>query len=287
MVKKAIGYLLLYWVSCMPTFAQENPWSCSAGSGVLQYLGDLSASPFSSEKTLHPYLYVAVNHQLTAVIGSSLGFMRGRVSAADSLIGKKELRNAHFRSPITDFHFLIDVDLQEAWRGFRRKSGLTKRLDHLRLVSGPKLIFGIGYFHFNPEAQYAGKWYRLQPLGTEGQRTALDYPSPYRLWQMNLKVGGELGFQLNRRWRLDVFGHYTLLFTDYLDDVGGTYADYNDLAQLPNGELVTNLTYRRSNGAIAKKGTPRANPETNDRYVNLGLKLRYTIGRGELKQMRL
>jgi hypothetical protein len=284
---KVIFGSLLCCVLVLPVNAQTNPWSVSAGSGVSFYLGDLSYRPLSSTELMHPFAYVSLNYQMNAVFGTHLGFFLGKVSGADSLAGNKGQRDFHFKSNITDFHFLLDVDLPAAWRGLRRKSGLTKRLDHLPLIAGPKLIGGVGYFHFNPKAYYAGEWYALQPLGTEGQQTDLNYPDPYRLWQLNIKAGGEIGFHLNRRWRIDLFMHYTILFTDYLDDVGGYYPEYSDLAAMPNGELLTEFAYRRKDNALPKSGNPRGNPQSNDRYMSVGLKLNYTIGKGDLRQLRL
>ena len=54
----------------------------------------------------------------------------------------------------------------------------------------PYILAGIGYFHFNPQANLNDNYVDLQPLHTEGQGFA-EYPNvkEYKLSQINFPVG--------------------------------------------------------------------------------------------------
>ena len=278
-------FLILIWTGCKAQLQQER-FSLSAGSGGMYYLGDLTVDKLPQKKQLYPYFYLSARQHLSPVFSIDLAFMRGKVGAADSLTSRKALRNFHFRSPISDFHLLLGIDMRTFIRNMWKKDGIKKRFDHMEVLDGPRIMIGAGYFHFNPEASHEGKWWHLQPLGTEGQNIGGDYPDPYRLWQFNLKLGGEIGFRVSRHLRFDLYGAYSFLFTDYLDDVSGDFPDYNELLEAPRGELASEFTYRLRSNPNPVKGAQRGNPEIRDAYLNLGVKVTYIFSRAQLDQMK-
>ncbi|MEM9022791.1 MAG: hypothetical protein AAGB22_03560, partial [Bacteroidota bacterium] len=139
---------------------------------------------------------------------------------------------------------------------------------------------GLGIVNFNPQGQLNDTWFDLQPLGTEGQNIVNgteDYPEPYSLWQFNVKLGVETTFYVQERLELDIWAHYTFLFTDYLDDVGGQYPNRTELLNAPEGELAAQFSFRDVDGGGRRAGSDRANPDNNDGFMNFGVSASYRI----------
>ena len=105
---------------------------------------------------------------------------------------------------------------------------------------------GLGLFYFNPEAQYLdGKWYKLKPLRTEGQGLAtvnidgktIEPGRDYSLLQFCIPLGIGFKYPINREWSIGLEYSITKTFTDYLDDVSGTYYP-NDAIRAAYGDVA-------------------------------------------------
>ena len=72
---------------------------------------------------------------------------------------------------------------------------------------------------------YQGRWYNLQPIGTEGQGSAFSDEKTYSLTQFSIPFG--VGLKVNTSKNIGINFEWGLrkTFTDYLDDVSGKYAD--------------------------------------------------------------
>ena len=126
---------------------------------------------------------------------------------------------------------------------------------------------GLGSFHFNPQAQYQGAWYNLQPLGTEGQGTQ-EYPNrmPYQLNQVYIPFGMGVRFTLSTTWFLNIELRANKTFTDYLDDVSLTYAA-PDILMAQGGPLAVALADRTGEirpGTSQPTGGPRGGLKSTD-----------------------
>lgn len=145
----------------------------------------------------------------------------------------------------------------------------------------PFVMGGVSMFHFNPKTEYKGQTYELQPLGTEGQGL-IQYPdkNKYALTQFALPVGGGFKFALSKSLRLTLEYMHNFSSTDYLDDVSGSYADY-DLLYANNGPISANLGDRRNeiNPALPKikEGQVRGNPKKKDSFIYTGFTLSYVL----------
>lgn len=184
--------------------------------------------------------------------------------------GKAKLnRNLNFFSNNLEFNALYDYNF--------RSFGWDRYLHSFT----PYVFGGLALFHFNPKTTYKGKTYELQPLGTEGQGL-IAYPSKnkYSLTQVAIPIGGGLRFALGANYRLDLEFGYRFTFTDYLDDVSGTYAD-NDVLKANNGAISAALGDRRTEvnplNPLAKEGTLRGNPKRNDAYMFISINFRYVL----------
>ena len=129
-----------------------------ASYGFTNYLGDLDDN-FTFRFTEYG-MGVHVQRSLIDRLQLRASYYHGYMEAADreAVNTTNYKRNLSFRSNIDEialqavFRFLSDK------KGFQLRSKLT-----------PYAFAGIAFFHFNPQAELNGKWYDLQPLGTEGQ----------------------------------------------------------------------------------------------------------------------
>lgn len=266
------------------TMAQKGHVSVSLTPALLYYVGDLKSSPWPEKGYNNWSLGLDVNYQVSNVITVGLGYSRGKVSGADSLKPEEGIRNLHFEAPINDIRVLTYIDLN-AIRKAIWKSRLMGKQDWKRGLIGPEIILGGGVVNFTPRGHYEGQVYNLHKLGTEGQRiNGGGYPEPYSKWQINAKFGGSIGYALGRQFHVRAFGIYTMLFTDYLDDVGGVYPNYNDIQQQDNADVLGFFTYGGRDGAEVPEGKLRSNPDSNDGYVFIGLQLTYVMSKDQMRR---
>ncbi len=141
----------------------------------------------------------------------------------------------------------------------------------------PYIFAGPGLFHFNPTTiDKFGEKVNLHDYGTEGQGLAA-YPDrkPYSLTQFNIGFGGGVRFDLTEDLSLggEVFIRKT--FTDYLDDVSGSYVEPTDFTN-PYSAL---LSYRGDEVGKPFPGVsmPRGNPKSKDMFYTFQLKLTYRL----------
>jgi hypothetical protein len=156
----------------------------------------------------------------------------------------RRLRNLSFASDIWEghlageFHFL----------------GMQDR------IFSPYVMGGIAVFHFNPYA-YApvsagGQKVFLRPLSTEGQGlTGFPDRKTYQLTQVAVPLGAGVRMKLTDRITVGAEISYRITFTDYIDDVSGTYVDQNALLT-QRGPLAVQMAFR----------TPELPEHTTDPY---------------------
>ncbi len=237
-------------------------------------------------KTARPSygFYVAANYQnkivgrLEATFGQVCGFDSILKSVAASTYGRYE-RNLSFKSPITEFQLGVEIHPL-----FFLKYDDDNDKEPPRI--SPYGVVGVGYFHFNPQAELNGQWYDLQPLHTEGEGFP-EYPNRkvYKLSQINLSAGLGLKYEINSTLNARLEFLHRFLFTDYLDDVSTDYIDPSlfDLYLSPNqASLAKQLYYRKKElnpGDVTSVGDQRGDPTQNDSYFTIQLKIGFVFGR--------
>lgn len=182
-------------------------------------------------------------------------------------------RNLSFRSIIHELSGMIDFHVLTVNRFGKRPNKLLA-------------FTGIGFFAFNPQANYKGQWYDLQPLGTEGQgiisgkkkynKTSWNIPFGIG-YNVSISDNQELGFVLTMR----------KTFTDYIDDVSGKYYDNQKLTE-QNGEMsgiLADRSLQRDTGIVARPGSGRGDPRNNDNFAFI--QISYSIGLSFKKGQRL
>lgn len=240
--------------------------------GASNYQGDLASSEF---KVLTKQSDLAfggfLRYQFNESFALKLQVVKTELKAddANSSFDFLQQRNLRFFSP------LLDGSLQLEWYPLSANAEYETNFR-------PYISLGGSFFSFNPQATYQGVIYELQPLNTEGQGLAT-FPDrqPYQLFNGSALAGIGFKFLLNEDLTLgfSLTAHYT--FTDYLDDVSSTYADYNELA-FTYGLISADIAYQVDdffdiNQTAPLPDTPRGNPNLNDWFFIGGLTLSYNL----------
>ncbi len=240
--------------------------------GGANYQGDLASSEF---KVMTAQSNVAfggfLRYQLNESFALKLQVVKTELKAddANSSLDFLQQRNLRFFSPLLDGSFQVE------WYPFSANA-------QYQPVFMPYVSLGGSFFSFNPQAEYRGVIYELQPLNTEGQGLP-SFPDrkPYQLYSGSAVMGVGFKFLLNEDITLGFAfsAHYT--FTDYLDDVSSTYADYNELA-FTYGVISADISYQvddffELNQTTPLPDTPRGNPNANDWFFIAGITLSYNL----------
>ena len=144
----------------------------------------------------------------------------------------------------------------------------------------------MGYHHlfFNPKAEYKGKLYDLQPLGTSGQGLS-KYPDrkPYKLNTGSIYFGGGMRVAVAPQLSLGIEFSAFRTFSDYLDDVAGYYVPFTDILQETGNQVAAALSnregeYKGSDQIILKSATEsRGNVKVFDYYYQFGITAMYNF----------
>src|SRR5574343_11245 len=276
---------LLFAVSA--TFAQhtnfntQRNWSLNKkeiifGVGATQFTGDLAERNQVGKDYSLRDIYIP-----STGIGGMIGFryrfhpfwattttlngglLRGNDALTNEVI--RESRNLHFRSLYFELQQRIEVLVfaNEKFGARYRLPGHKGFKDHNQQIY---LFSGAGISYFNPKAQYNGSWTALRPLGTEGQGLA-DGPKKYLPVTATIPFGVGVRFGLGRMWRIGVEATYVKTFSDYIDDVHGTYVDPSLLSS-PAAQYLSNPA--NNNTSWFAPGQQRGD-KNNDAYYNLNL----------------
>ena len=160
------------------------------------------------------------------------GFQYGKLSANDKFSSRPLLqdRNLNFQSKLIEGSLLFDYSLFD--------------LQADRKIT-PYVFAGVALYGFNPYTfdQDDNKIF-LHALNTEGQGLP-EYPEKeaYKLTQFSIPFGGGIRYRINENTYLGYEIGARKLFTDYLDDLSGTYADQNVLLAA-RGAKAVELAFR-------------------------------------------
>jgi len=251
-------------------------WDYGFRLGVSNYLGDIGGNAltrrdFVSDMKLAETKFsggLFIRRRLGESFGIKASLNYGRIAGADSLstnYGRRG-RNLSFRNNIyefavtTEYYFYQMNDLGHSYR---------YRNDFKAYV-----FAGLAVFHHNPQAYYNGSWVDLQPLKTEGEST------PYSLWQPSIPLGVGFYFTLNRKFRIGWELGWRKTFTDYLDDISGTYPTTpltNPLAAALSNRSNSYITNDPSYLAQYGPGQKRGDPSNKDAYIFTTIDFSYVI----------
>lgn len=227
----------------------------TVGTGTTSYFGDLNdpGDRFDAQPNVNIGLAYYVNSRVS-LRGEVTWFqLRGNDEDADT--EGRRVRNLSFRSNNFEMNFIGIVDLFEHGRRFYQRRDVN-----------PYIFAGIGLTYFNPTAEYQGQRYSLRDYQTEN----VDY-SPMTVvfpYGLGIKYKASPFFNIG----LEVGYRHTL--TDYLDDVSTVYVDKSGAPPIEQA-----LADRRPEIGLEPLpiGNKRGNPENNDGYAIINIKLEYYL----------
>lgn len=262
---------LLLACLALPAFltAHSQGFNIDLYGGIANYNGDLQGKRLSFDNA-GPAVGLGLSYDITGKIAVRGVASYMKIAGSDASAGSsKDLstRNLSFKSSVWEAQLALEytfLDLEE------------------RSIS-PYVFAGIAAFHFNPYAfDTAGNKVFLRSLATEGQGLP-QYPEKelYKNNQFAIPFGGGFKFAINSKMKLGIELGLRKLFTDYLDDVSGTYADSAILAAA-RGPQAAAFAFRGGeiNGTASypAEGSVRGNPKNKDWYYTTGIKLSYNLG---------
>lgn len=246
-----------------------NGFEAYSGFGITYFSGDLGGTDDLinfNPKTLNFAVGGGLRYYFTNHWAVRGNLFFGRLSADDGLSSNlyRKGRNLSFRSNITDASLQIEYSLfNYNIRGLSRK--LYRRRFNKR--HNIYLFTGISMFKFNPKAEFNGEWHDLQALSTEGQGLE-GGAKPYKLYSFSIPMGAGYKFLVSKNISIGIEVTFRKTFTDYIDDVSGSYYD-NDLLRQQQGNLAADLADRNlyKEGQNRPAGEARGNPNSNDNFA--------------------
>lgn len=273
-----------YWVTAQRAKGGVPLWYRSrfyttVGGGInsMHYVGDITPSPslLSTDLAATRVNFSGfVMHKFTPSISGRAALSLGRITGDDSKSAdptKKEdagryIRNTHFRNDIIELTVSGVYDFIKSTQPFFKRPTIA-----------PYASLGIGVIYHNPKARTpvpsgseegtkGAEWVALQPLGTEGQGRE-GYKKPYARIQPVIPISVGFRYKLSQRIDLGVEVGYRFTFTDYLDDVSGTYADPSVFEP---GSLAAQMSNRALEELAANTGKRRKEDLSRILVTNYG-----------------
>jgi len=221
--------------------------------GGSYYIGDLNPGKhfFLSKPAGGVFYRFTPNYRYAFRAGLNFGSVMGDDSQSEDPDQRK--RNLNFKSRINELHVLAEFNF------------LEYRISNDKYKTTFFIFAGLDVFNFNPMGNAGGaNWVALRPLRTEGQT------KKYKLYQVGIPFGAGIKLNVAKKVGIGLEWGPRKTFTDWIDDVSGTYPDPNK--NPPNGALGAAMSNRRLDGADAIHGQ-RGNPRNKDWYFFFGITL--------------
>lgn len=277
--------LLFLAVSALSNFTiaqQSGHGEAGIAIGVSSFLGDLAKKETAGNTYFHdvaaamhrPAGSIFYRHTFLNRVSVKGSLMFTQFRGDDRLAESMELRDSDWYRNYRNLHF----------KSFAMEFAITGEFNILKYAPGsmnrrwtPYVFAGIGLTYYNPKAEYNGEWVALQPLGTEGQGLP-DYlgTEKYSLITPVIPLGLGFKYNINQYFTVGVEVGHRIAFTDYIDDVSGTYVNHTYFRSNLDpeaAEMVIALSNRsveidpeRAYGSITEHGMPRGNAGGNDSY---------------------
>lgn len=254
--------------------AQQYNLGFGLRAGATNFLGDIGSGDMArgfvfnmeladTRWAVGPYVRYRF-HPLFAVQG---GMTYGRIQGTDSNSDNRARRgrNLNFTNDIFDvsvkFEYYPQI-LSVSDVGFRGRY----RTDYQTYF-----FVGAGGLIHSPKGQLngTGEKVKLRPLMTEGEK--------YSPVAFMLPFGGGFFFTHKRQHRIGFEYTWSWTFTDYLDDISGTYVahDPGSLADQMANQYVAQPNV--PNALNYEAGSPRGDPTDRDNYMFMTVSYAYLI----------
>lgn len=240
--------------------------NCLTDLGGANQIGTYFVKDFEVSMT-RPALLFGYRYRLNKSTSVRGNIHYGRLKGNDQLT-REIARNTRNIVVRTD---LVEIGGQLEYMFLKERAGHRYQIKGVRgwrnINIQTYLFGGFAVFLFNPQGPYNGKWYSLQPFGTEGQGIR---PGTKKYSRVNVALPGGIGFKygISRIHTIGLELGMRKTFTDYLDDTSTDYYDQAEITSI-NGAVAghfSNPAFDKSNGFTAA-GQQRGNPTKNDTYM--------------------
>lgn len=262
---------------------QKYRYELKIGGGPSFYYGDLGEAAYFDSKSLVKFRTSHISYQFNSGVIFNVNqklalsgeFTFGKLEGSDQTSTKPSLQNRNV-SFFTPFYAFDVKATNTLWDLSKNKYSKGPRFDFYG-------ILGAGVMRFDPRGMYKGRMYRLQPLGTEGQFLHPD-KSPYRLITAQVEGGLGLRMTISEQYKFGIEGQLNYTFTDYLDDVSGTYAGYSDMLEA-RGDVAAHFS-DPSEDRTYKTGQQRGSPELDDYFILVSIYFTRSIGNKKVNRFK-
>lgn len=255
----------------MPSvLSQESEYGLWTGASV--YFGDLNPNYSFKQTRYSGGLFYRYNINRRMAIRAGLSYIN--VAASDAKLSTKQpfqtARNLSFESNIMELGVTYEINFLEPSK------------DKTKRYWTPYFFGGISAYHFNSFTRLGNERYRLEPLGTEGQKDPNNENAKgYNRYAVAIPFGGGFKVEINHNWTVQLEFSSRKTFNDYLDDVSGVYPSEDQLGYFNEDFDVSKALYDRSPergvDAIGYPGKQRGTSQDNDRFNYIGIGFTYTF----------
>ncbi len=303
MAGAAVGTAQTNHLYRMPEYVEPPGWSVGMNLGMTDLWGDVGTKSivdhYNNDKywgspkfmgglygryTAHPALALRLGVNYGTLYASD-NFNYSKAKKASSIEDdayQRYFRNLNVKTLVWEGQFLFEINP----RRFNVASHSAG--SHFQ----PYLLLGVGGYHFRAKGEVTdattgkNQWVPLDKLNLEGQGGTYDgAPKKYSQWQMNIPLGLGIRWDIGRQLGLGVEYMYRYCFTDYLDNVSGTYVDpayfkanlNNENGDAARATSLADKSYEIDPNATHSAGQKRGNSSVKDGYSTISINFFYKV----------
>lgn len=297
-MKKSAILLLLLTIPLWASAQKRNRyrWEGSLAIGASNFLGELGGANRIGTNGLRdlelsltrPAAGIGLRYRTSRFLGYKADFFYGRVNGDDKLTSEvfRHNRNINFRSNIFEVSTQLEFYITKERQGHVYKIKNVKGMKHIdKQIYG---FIGVGGFYFNPQGNFNGAWYNLQPLHTEGQGLKAG-TKQYSRVSVCIPIGIGAKYAFDRQWSVGMEIGMRKTFTDYIDDVSTVYFNQDSIAHNygplaayfadPSLHDPTITPVPGSTIEVTGAGQQRGDPTDNDAYMFVTISVNYKFAK--------
>jgi len=266
----------------------------SFGVGGSNYLGDLGGRNktgsdfiFDLEPSATSFVTkIAFGYKFSNRNIARVSFHYGMIRGSDKLTSEpfRNHRNLSFKTSLYELGVMYELHFIESRNSslYNLKNNHSNSIGVKGMPFGLYGVFGISVLHFNPKSKYIdGKYYSLQPLGTEGQGLPKTVPL-YPRYTIAFPLGLGISTNLSKQSSLSLEIVYRVTLTDYLDDVSGLYFDKKIILEEKGDKASyfsdpSDISNHPERQTWTEAGELRGNSSNNDGFLFATLNYNYKL----------